>query len=104
MLTMSWSLQMMEQQEAEDGIDSWERGLSNVELLPDGSIKNLRSSFLMPVAEDKSFDDGDEESVSQVDRDDKNASTALNPLDVYPPELRGNAQTTSLDGPMVLSM
>jgi hypothetical protein len=43
------SVQMLEQQ----GTDVWEQGLSNVQLTPDGSIINVRSSQLLPVAEEE---------------------------------------------------
>ena len=49
----NWSLfdsaQMLEQQNT----DEWEQGLSNVQLTADGSIINVRSSQLMPVAEEE---------------------------------------------------
>ncbi len=40
---------MLEQQNT----DEWEQGLSNVQLTADGSIINVRSSQLMPVAEEE---------------------------------------------------
>ena len=43
------SAQMLEQQNT----DEWEQGLSNVQLTADGSIINVRSSQLMPVAEEE---------------------------------------------------
>ena len=52
MLTNGVVFQMLEQQEPEE----WEKGMSTVQLGPDGSIMPVPSGRLMPVVEDEDED------------------------------------------------